>query len=683
VSTVSTTAARLSLPALPSLALSRPLTRRLALTGIFLIAFGYQALQSIGHRTPLVFDDELLYTKLSQSIAEGHGLSIWGHSYFFPAPLAPLVQAPVWLLGSGGSAYFGARLLNAALMAAAVVPAYLIARRLVRTEWAVLTGLAAVALPSLGYHDTLMAEPLAYLVFLATVAAMLSAVIDESRWARAAVPVLCLLAIATRLQLVVLPFAYVVAVAVCARRRRAHLVPILALVVPAVGLGAVRGAHSLGQYNGVFHLSLTPGGVAHWGMLIGTLLPFSIGLAVLPGSLLGLFARPRNQAEKAFATLTLVLSGTMLLEAATIAAGEAQRPMERYVFYVAPLWVLAFFLYAERGAPRRLLYATIALAGGLAAVRLPFDHLLPPGSLAVDTPTASAFGHLEYVAGVPTAMLAVELGALATGILVAALPLRRNGAVAAVAGLSIALSTVVGVGYYRADHLYTKWVVDKLALPQLEFVDRKATYLSLPVGESAPTGQSLPDGTVQIWNRNIVRVAHLGFSHGHLPSELAAISRDGRLLIGGRPNEAGVFVIGNYGSRLGLEGTVLRRENWLTELRAPAGAHVRWYAFGLTRRGVTEPTLRYQAWPADSTRPGRFVLRADLPPGMEAMRVRATSSGGAETTVIVRRGAAVTISLPAPAGNHVSLLVRVSPANAKESMFRPGVRVLALSYRTR
>ena len=36
--------------------------------------------------------------KLSQSIAAGHGLSIRGEPFFFPAPLAPLVQSPAWLL---------------------------------------------------------------------------------------------------------------------------------------------------------------------------------------------------------------------------------------------------------------------------------------------------------------------------------------------------------------------------------------------------------------------------------------------------------------------------------------------------------------------------------------------------------------------------------------------------------
>ena len=86
-----------------------------------------------------MFNDELLYAKLSQSLAAGHGLAIRGEHFFFPAPLAPLVQAPAWLLGSMTDAYSVAKLINAAVMSAAVFPAYWIARRLVRPSFALLT----------------------------------------------------------------------------------------------------------------------------------------------------------------------------------------------------------------------------------------------------------------------------------------------------------------------------------------------------------------------------------------------------------------------------------------------------------------------------------------------------------------------------------------------------------------
>src|SRR6185312_2955556 len=108
-----------------------------------------------------VFNDELLYAKLSQAIAAGHGLSIRGEHVFFPAPLSSLVQAPAWLLGSMPNAYAAAKILNA---------------------------IAAVTTPALVYHAYLMSEALAYPVFLVAVAVLLRAVTKPSRAMTIAVP---------------------------------------------------------------------------------------------------------------------------------------------------------------------------------------------------------------------------------------------------------------------------------------------------------------------------------------------------------------------------------------------------------------------------------------------------------------------------------------------------------------
>src|SRR5256885_12696130 len=106
-----------------AVALPRVVSRTLTLPFLFVAATVYHFLQSRGHATPTVFNDELLYSKLSQSIAAGHGLSIRGEHFFFPAPLAPLVQSPAWLLSSMPDAYVAAKLLNAAVMSAAASPA--------------------------------------------------------------------------------------------------------------------------------------------------------------------------------------------------------------------------------------------------------------------------------------------------------------------------------------------------------------------------------------------------------------------------------------------------------------------------------------------------------------------------------------------------------------------------------
>jgi hypothetical protein len=89
-----------------------------ALAGIYLVAVAYHWLQSRAHVTPAVFGDELLYSKLAQSLASGDGFTVRGEAVFFPAPLSVLVQVPAWLLDSTSAAYAVVKAVNVALMSA-------------------------------------------------------------------------------------------------------------------------------------------------------------------------------------------------------------------------------------------------------------------------------------------------------------------------------------------------------------------------------------------------------------------------------------------------------------------------------------------------------------------------------------------------------------------------------------
>src|SRR6266508_2263678 len=324
MSAVSTTPARTQAEAL---ALPRALAQRLALPLVFVAATAYHFLQSRGHATPTVFNDELLYAKLSQAIAAGHGLEIRGEHFFFPAPLAPLVQAPAWLLGSMTDAYTAAKLLN-----------------------------AAVATPAMVYHAFLMSEALAYPVFLFAVAILARALAEQPGRIAVAVPGVCAVAVATRVQFLVLPLAYLAGVALCGRRAyRRHLVPAALTTLLIAMLVGIPGA--LGQYGEATHLGHAPAAVAHWALTTGFLFTFSLGLAIVPGALFGLqlmLVRPRLPIERALAVLTVACTALFIGQAALIGAGEAHRPLERYLFYVTPLLFLTSFAYAERGPPFRV-----------------------------------------------------------------------------------------------------------------------------------------------------------------------------------------------------------------------------------------------------------------------------------------------------------------------------------------
>src|SRR5512134_1131225 len=162
-----------------------------ALVGLFAVAALYHWLQSVGHETPAVFTDELMFSELARSVAAGHWLTVRGVDFAFPSVLPVLVQAPVWTL-HGAAAYDAAKALNAVLMSLAVFPAWWLARQIgLRPVYALGVAAATVAGGSMLYHSYLTSEALAFPVFLLAVAVSVRAVAEGSwRWDAIAVLVL-------------------------------------------------------------------------------------------------------------------------------------------------------------------------------------------------------------------------------------------------------------------------------------------------------------------------------------------------------------------------------------------------------------------------------------------------------------------------------------------------------------
>ena len=643
-------------PAAEAVVLPRALARRLALPLVFAVATAYHFLQSRGHATPSVFNDELLYSKLSQAIAAGHGLALRGEDFFFPAPLASLVQAPAWLLGSMTDAYAAAKLLNALLMSAAAFPAYWLARRVVRPSFALLTAAATVATPAMVYHGYLMSEALAYPVFLCAVAVIVRGVEKPS----IAVPVMCTVAIATRIQFVVLPLAYLAAVAICARGEyRRHLLPAALSALLVAVLVAVPGA--LGDYGEASSLGFAPGAVAHWVLTTGYLLPFSFGLAILPGAIFGLLLTWRS----ALGVVTIACTTLFLGQAALIAAGEAHRPLERYLFYVTPLVFLAFFAYVERGAAWRLRYSLAACVGavGLSLVSLP--GLTGTGAYFFDSVTLSGFARTAYELGLSNASLLYALVPLAVAVLLFALPLSRRGVPELLGAVAIALMLATGAAAYATDRLVTGWSAQQFGGRPLDWLDRSnlgpATYLVLPYGNSF-LGSNL-----EVWNRDVSTVAVLGTQPPDpYPSSTARIARDGMLQF-----EGPRLVVANVsGTQIDLEGAVVARPRpGLIAFRIPAGGHVFSLARGLAPDGFTGTKLRYQTWPV---RPGRYDVTLAVPKGTPPRRVEV-----AGRTLVVRAGSPRRLAVPTDGG---PLRVDVGVPNAPLGGRVLGVQVLALRF---
>lgn len=653
------------------------LARRLALPLVFGASCVFQFLQARGHESPTVFNDELLYAKLSQAIAAGHGLAIRGEHYAFPAPIAPLLQAPAWLFGSMTDGYAAAKVVNAIVMSAAVFPAYWLASRYVRRSFALVVAAATVATPAMVYHAYLMSEAAAYPVFVLTVAVLVRAAAEPSRRLGLAVPAVCVLAVGTRVQFLVLPLAYLAAVAVCGRGRwRRYALPVGLLA--ALGAALLLVPRALGQYGDATEYRYAVGPVAHWALTNLSLLPFSLGLAVVPGALLGIgyaLLRPRSVSERALAVVTVTTTVLFLGQAALLSAGEAHRPLERYLFYVTPLVFLAFFLYAERGAPRRVLHLGVAGVAALLLSQVSLPGLTGTAAFFFDSVTESAYAREAYRIGLSNASLVFALLPVALAVLAVALPLRRTGAALTVALAAIAVQLTAATAVASTDHLVTGWALQQFGATPPNWLDRsgvRARYLVLP------DANQFLGSNLESWNRDVDGVVVLqAAAPDPFPVSVARVRDSGALEIDGRPAAAQSLVVNTFGSQLGLNGTVVARpRDGLVVYRIAAGAHVRWLARGLGADGWTGHRFTYTVWPR---RPGTYHVELAVPRGTAARTVEIAAGTPHVRTVEVAPGTPVRLSIAGP--GPLRMYVHIPPGPVGARAF--GVRVVSVRYKAR
>jgi hypothetical protein len=641
-----------------------------ALAGVYLLAAIYHWLNSRGHVTPVVFGDEILYSKLAQSLVAGDGFSVRGEPVFFPAPLAVLAQAPAWLLDSAATTFAVVKAANAALMSLAVFPVYAIARRVTRPALAVIAAGAAVAGPPLLYHAYLMSEALAYPVFFLACATMLRAIEQPSRRMELAVVAVSLTACLTRVQFVVLPLAYLVAAPLVERSFRRHRLSfaLLGLLVAVPFAAAV----AVGTYRSAVTLDFHTVDVLKWGSQTAAILPFASGWLVVPGALLGLVLAARARA--AVGVFLALLAPAVLLEAALISAGDANRLVERYTIYLVPLLFVAFFAYVELGAPHRRLYAGLALLLGSAALLYPFP-VRAGDAFAFDTPTYSAYGQLAAWWGHANAATIFAGVPLLGSIALAAISLRRRRAPVAVATAGVCLLLLSGIPAYAGDRAVTRGTLEHRAGSPPDWLDKSALgsadYLQLP-GGSAHYGWVL-----EVWNRDFRRPVHLGAGGDWFATSHARVAPDGRLLVDERP-AAGVLVVNDFGTAIELDGTVVARpRRGLTAYRLAPNPRVRLIAEGLTFDGWATGVVRVRAWPQQ---PGIFRVQLSLPAGRGPRTVTMTA-GRSRREVSLAGGATKTVELPGipplRIETNVTDLVDAGTVDAR----LVGVRIPALSYR--
>ena len=209
--------------------------------------------------------DELLYERLAVSIARTGSPLPYLHGRLVPVvdQLYPLLIAPAYRHGLVPHDLERAHAINAWVMSSAAIPAFLLARRVTRTQWITyLVALLTVCLPWIVLSSFLLTEVVGYPAFLWAVLAIQAAIASPSRRNDVLALLGIGLAVVARTQfellLIVLPVA-LLAVEVgrgtgmreAVRRHVVLAVAYAALVLGAVVLAAL-GSFSrvLGTYRG-------------------------------------------------------------------------------------------------------------------------------------------------------------------------------------------------------------------------------------------------------------------------------------------------------------------------------------------------------------------------------------------------------------------------------------------------
>ncbi|HZQ16043.1 MAG TPA: hypothetical protein VFA82_04640 [Gaiellaceae bacterium] len=475
-----------------------------------------------------VMTDELLYERLAFSAARSGSPIPTLRGAHIPVgnDLYPLLLALVAKHDEVPAFLHRAHLLNAFLIASAAIPVFLLARDALRSRLAAYAAAAlSVLVPWLVLASFLLTENAAYPAFLWGVYLVQRTVRRPSAAADLLALGGILVATAARTQFAVLLLTAPAAMLLCdaaprtTLRRHRTFAAALALLALAVGVLAAIGDGStvLGFYSSTTQGSLRLDAVPR--AFVQHLATVALALGILPFLLGAAWLGTRSLRRDPFAVVASLAATLLALEVASFDlrfGGDI--PRDRYLFYIAPLVLVAFVgALREPRAPR------LSLAAPLVLLVLGFESAPLPvfSKLNVDTPAAILDDYLlragHGVGGARTLLVACTALLLAIFLLGRAIAGRRLVAVVLIAATAAA-TTAESV--YAFDRLFR---VDgtsgrPVTLPQgivFDWVDRTlgtdkdvtiVPYAQIPGDYWATAGWWWD---MEFWNRSVTRGAYI------------------------------------------------------------------------------------------------------------------------------------------------------------------------------
>lgn len=613
------------------------LSARVAVGGMVVVSAAIRFLLGLQRPTINYLPDEYTYSALARGIADTGRPVIRGATVHFPALLEPILAAPFWLTGNPDIAMRLTQAEHAVFMSLGAIPVYLLARRLSLDGWAS-TSAAALALvtPNLLYASYSVAEPVAYPLVLAALYAAVVVLESPSRKAQLALLALIGLASFARIQYVLLLPVVLVAALLVERFRvrrvvaKCGLVAAASLAVVIVVLAAGTGRVT-GVYGDLVSRHASAASVLHQLDLHALLLPFSAGIILVPGALIGLaraLARSHSKSEHAFGWLTVLFGIGVVGEAVFVGAAVSGNYGERYLIDFLPLVPIAFGLYAKRGGGAR---TALALAAGLAllAMRVPVTSYAHNSS---DSTFLYAVARAVATLGVGNGALLFSVSALGLAALAGALagdPQRR-----ARIALAVAVASQAGVAAAATswDTHNNVWIRNTELPANASWVDDahlgSVTLVQLP---GATPGAALEQ---LFWNGSLDRlaVAPGGNPVDSNPSVKVHVRRDGGLVDSSGRRLAGSLLVDESSTWVAPANAHVvasfTRAKGAFELWEPADRFIRLAAeaVGIRSDGWLAARGTITVWPSKTRR--TLILRLGPPVGARANTIRFDGTPG-------------------------------------------------------
>ena len=619
-----------------------------------------------------VMTDELLYERLALSVDRQHSPVPHVHGAVVASinQLYPLLLAPFFASGTVASGLQRAHVVNAFVITSAAVPAYLLAFRVSRSMWTSgVAGMLTAIVPWVALSSFLLTEVAAYPAFVWALLAFHVTLTKPTPRNDALAAIALVVAIVARTQFVVLALALPIAILLVGRWR-AHRVLGAAYAAGAVlALGVVATGHSpLGTYGSTTNGNLLPASVVPAFFAHLSVVAFGLGLVPF---LVGGAWLVRREPFAVLASVTIVLLGLEVASYDERFGGGIVR--DRYVFYIAPLFAIAFAaaLAARERPSWRLAVPVGVVVLGAAANPMPVFE-----KFNVDTPVAILNGYLRRELGGLSGARLVLIGVtlLAAVLIVELVLLFRRVAFVALAACALVLVTAE-TGYAFARLFRINGTAGRpLTQDQsgvLSWLDRtvgrgaQVTLVPFPMipGQYEASGAYWWDA--EFWNASATASAGVPGEFEWTPSTFPKIAL--RFDRRGRANTTrpGLVAQAVADTRFHIAGSVVTNDRGVFLVRPEQPWRADWTTTGLYDDGWTKPGavghVRVYPYPGQDRAVQRQVtVYAFNPEGVASRRLTV----GDKSTVVGDNEASVTTNVCVPPDRAGSVAVSADGESA-------------------